>query len=65
MPTHNIANKGFSGLRISSPETIFVSVDNDALRNPLLGKAATVSGNFKEKSARNNNISLFVLIFVL
>lgn len=32
--------RDFRGFRSLSPASIFVSVDNDALRNPLLGIAA-------------------------
>jgi hypothetical protein len=42
-------NKGFRGFRALSPASNFVSIDNDALRNSLLGIAATVSGNSKKK----------------
>ena len=37
-----IPNKGFRGFGALSPASSFVSVDSDALRNPLLGIAATV-----------------------
>ncbi len=40
--TTAIPNKGFSGFRAVSPASNFVSVDSDALRNHLLGIAATV-----------------------
>lgn len=43
LPTHAIANKGFSGFRSSSPASIFVSVDSFVLRNPLLAIASTLS----------------------
>jgi hypothetical protein len=33
--TCNIAKKGFSGIRSSSPASSFVLVDSDALRNPF------------------------------
>ena len=40
--TAAIRHKGFLGFRTLSPASSFVSVDNEALRNPLLGIAATV-----------------------
>jgi len=43
VPTHAIANKGFSGLRSSSPALSFVSVDRFVLRNPLLAIASTLA----------------------
>jgi hypothetical protein len=46
-PTHAIANKGFSGLRSSSPASSFVSVDSFVLRNPLLAIASTLAAIIK------------------
>jgi hypothetical protein len=38
-----IPNTGFSGFRALSSASGFVSVDNDSLRNPLLGIAVTLA----------------------
>lgn len=50
--TTAIPNKGFSGFRAVSPASKFVSVDSDALRKPLLGIAANVSGYAKNQATR-------------
>jgi hypothetical protein len=34
-PTYNIAKKGFSGMRRSSPASSFATADSDVLRNPF------------------------------
>jgi hypothetical protein len=43
--TPPMPNKGFRGFRAFSLASSFGSVDNDALRNPLLGIAVTVVPN--------------------
>jgi len=50
-------NKGFRGFRALSSASNFVSVDNDVLRNPLLGIAATVGTNCKTAPSDSENIN--------
>jgi mannose-6-phosphate isomerase-like protein (cupin superfamily) len=55
--TTAIPNKGFSGLLSSAPASGFVSVDNDAFRNPLPGKPRPLALILKNSKMNQSKLS--------
>ena len=56
-PTTALPDKGFSGLLSSSPASGFVTVDNDALRNPLPCKPQPLALILKNSKMNQSKLS--------
>jgi hypothetical protein len=64
--TRNIAKKGFSSMRSSSPASISLYLDSDVLRNPFQAILPTL-GTIIEKRNKHENpiyISLHWTVFI-